>query len=86
MKIASCDAKGNPVTTDLDFVISGEGADLTKMAAIELYFTADAKDAAGVPLRPGTYVKSEFFAKIPEGVTVDLRDVIGDGETEQEQN
>lgn len=86
MKIASCDAKGNPVTTDLDFVISGEGADLTKMAAIELYFTADAKDAAGVPLRPGTYVKSEFFAKIPEGVTVDLRDIIGDGETEQEQN
>jgi hypothetical protein len=86
MKIASCDAKGNPVTTDLDFVISGEGADLTKMAAIELYFTADAKDAAGVPLRPGTYVKSEFFARIPEGVTVDLRDIIGDGETEQEQN
>ena len=84
LKIASCDAKGNPVTTDLDFVISGEGADLSKMVAIELYFTADAKDAAGVPLRPDTYVKAEINAKVPEGVTVDLREFLGGDENEQE--
>ena len=84
LKIASCDAKGNPVTTDLDFVISGEGTDLSKMVAIELYFTADAKDAAGVPLRPDTYVKAEINAKVPEGVTVDLREFLGGDENEQE--
>lgn len=84
LKIASCDAKGNPMTTDLDFVISGEGADLSKMVAIELYFTADAKDAAGVPLRPDTYVKAEINAKVPEGVTVDLREFLGGDENEQE--
>ena len=65
-------------------MISGEGADLSKMVAIELYFTADAKDAAGVPLRPDTYVKAEINAKVPEGVTVDLREFLGGDENEQE--
>ena len=86
MRIASCDAKGNPVATDLDFVISGDGVDLSKVVAIEYHFTADARDAAGVPLRPDTYLKVELNAKVPEGLTVDVREVLGSDENADEQN
>ena len=75
-RISSCDKEGNPVTTDLHFILSGKGADLSKMAAVEVIVKADAKGAAGVPLREDSFVKVSLNALIPEGVTVDAREFL----------
>ena len=83
MRIASCDAKGNPVTTKLDFVLSGAGTDLSDMKAVELVFRADAKDAAGVPLKADSFLKVELNARVPEGVTLDLKELMN---SEDEEN
>ena len=83
MKIASCDAKGKPVTTKIDFVLSGAGADLSDMKAVELVFRADAKDAAGVPLNAESFIQVDLNARIPEGVTVDLKELM---QSENEEN
>lgn len=72
LKISSCDAKGNPVTTKLDFVLSGKGTDLSDMKAVELVFTADAKGAAGAPLKADGFIQVQLSARVPDGVTLDL--------------
>lgn len=71
-RISACDKNGNPVTTDLRFVLSGKGADFSDLSAIELVLRVDAKGAGGVPLRPESYVKASLNALIPDGLTVDL--------------
>lgn len=71
-RISACDKNGNPVTTDLRFVLSGKGADLSDLRAIELTLRVDAKGAGGVPLKPDSYVKASLNALIPDGLTVDL--------------
>jgi len=76
MKIASCDAEGNAVTTPVDLIISSGGADISDLSAIELVFKANAKDAAGVPLRSDTFIQAKLNARIPDGVTLDLKDYI----------
>ena len=81
--ISACDKDGNPITTDLSFILSGKGADLSKMTAIELIVKADAKGVAGVPLREDSFVKISLNALIPEGVTVDAREFL-DGISEEE--
>jgi hypothetical protein len=81
--ISACDKDGNPITTDLSFILSGKGADLSKMTAIEVIVKADAKGVAGVPLREDSFVKISLNALIPEGVTVDAREFL-DGMSEEE--
>ena len=85
LKIASCDAKGNPVTTKLDFVLSGKGTDLSDMKSIGLVFTADAHGVGGAPLRPEGYLQVELNARIPDGVTLDLSEFLNSKDDEDNQ-
>ena len=40
--------------------------------AVELVFTADAKGAAGVPLKADGFIQVQLNARVPDGVTLDL--------------
>ena len=85
LRIASCDADGNPVTSDLDFVLSGKGADLSDIKAVELIFRADSKDAAGVPLSPDSFIQVQLSARIPDGITLDLGELMAEEEGSQNE-
>ena len=77
--IKACDISGNPVTTPLDFVLGGKkNENLPDVEAIELIFSADAKGAAGIPLSKDTDLKLDINARIPKGISVDLRELLND--------
>ena len=84
LRIASCDAKGNPVVSKLNFVLSGEGADLSDMKSIELIFTASSEDAAGVPFGPESSIQVKLSALVPDGVTLDLGSLAQKSEEDEE--
>lgn len=75
-RISACDKKGNPVTTDLRFVLSGKGADLSDLQAFELILRVDAKGAGGVPLKPDSFVQVSLSALVPDGITLDVTENI----------
>jgi hypothetical protein len=83
LKIASCDAKGNPVTTDLNLVIGVDGIVESGLKSVELIFKADAKDAAGIPVGPGCFMQVELNAMIPDGISIDGWELIEKMEGEQ---
>jgi hypothetical protein len=86
LRIASCDAQGNPVESKLNFVLSGEGADLSDMKSIELMSSATSDDAAGVPLGPDSSIQGKLSALVPDGVTLDLGSMIQKQEENGEEN
>ena len=86
MVIASCDAKGRPVTTPIDLVIAVLEKNVTDLSAIELVFRADAGDAAGVALRSDSFLQVMLSARVPEGVTLDLGEVLADSGNESEED
>ena len=81
-RISACDKKGNPVTTDLRFVLSGKGADLSDLRAFELVLRVDAKGAGGVQLKPDSFVQASLSLLVPDGITLDGTEFFA--ETEQE--
>lgn len=86
MEIASCDAKGNPVISDIDLVIGVDGVVETGIKAVELVFKADAKGAVGVPFGPDNFIMAELNAMIPDGISLDgweFVDMMGEDEDNQ---
>ena len=80
MVIASCDSKGNPVTSEIDLVIGGIDKDFSDLHSIGFVLKADAKDAAGVPMRSDSYVQVSLAARIPDGLTLDLGSLLFESE------
>ena len=82
--IKSADRSGNAVTTVLDLLIEPcEGVDVSDIASVEFEFKADTRTAPGVPLREDSYIKvNKLFARVPDGVSLDLGDFIFDDEEE----
>lgn len=92
-KIKSCDMSGNPVVTPLNIILAKDkDADISDVTALELVFTADTKDTAGVPLQEDSYLKVVLNAIIPEGgITIDLKELMEqaanqESEDEEETN
>lgn len=48
------------------------GEDLSDIASLELDFKATAKGAAGVPVTKDSFMQVTLYARVPEGITVDL--------------
>ena len=73
-KINSCNANGKPVKSKIDLLFAKEkNTDVSDISAIEIILTVDTKDAVGVPLKKDSFIRVErLFARIPEGVTLDL--------------
>lgn len=85
-KVRSCDASGNPRKTEFDLIAAiDQDVDASDVAAIEIVFKIDSKDAAGVPLSEDSFIRVEsLFARIPEGVTVDLGGMLFPEDTDGE--
>ena len=90
LKIRSCDAKGNPRKSEEDVVLAfAKNADVSDVSAIEFVFTIDSKDAVGVAFCEDSYIwVKRLYARIPEGVTLDLAEQFGtkDSEEQEENN
>ncbi len=72
---------GDPVKTDLNLVLGiRKGADISDIDAIELVFKA--KSVAGAPIKEDSFIKATLQALIPEGVTLDLKDLMSNEEGE----
>ncbi len=74
--IKSCDAQGNPTSTPLEiFVKMQEGAQ-AEITTLQLSFNADAGDAVGVPVTNEAFLYAKINAILPEGITVDVKDLV----------
>lgn len=77
--IKPCTAAGEPVKTDLNILVAlNKEADVTDVSAIELVFTATS--VPGAPLREDSFIKATLQALIPEGVTLDLGEMMNSEE------
>lgn len=77
--IKPCTAAGEPVKTDLNILVSlNKEADVTDVSAIELVFTATS--VPGAPIREDSFIKATLQALIPEGVTLDLGEMMNSEE------
>lgn len=78
--IKSANALGQPVKSNLDLVLSvGKDAPVNDIETIQIELRVDTKDAPGVPLREDSYIKvNSLYARIPEGVTLDLSEYISE--------
>ena len=77
MRINSADVSGNPVDTEVKFMIRNENeVDMSDFSAIALEFKADAKKAPGVPFKESNFLKATLHALVPEGVTLDAKDLV----------
>ena len=76
--IKSADMSGNAVTTDVDLRITpAENIDYKDIKAVEIEFSVNTKYAPDVPLREDSYIKiNSFYARIPEGISLDLGEQI----------
>lgn len=71
--IKSCGADGTPGKSDISLMLKAKpGEDLSDIASLELDFKATAKGAAGVPVTKDSFMHVTLYARVPEGITVDL--------------
>lgn len=85
--VRSCDASGNPRKTEFDLVAAIDpDVDASDVSAIEIEFRIDSKEAAGIPLSEDSFLRIEsLFARIPEGITVDLGGILFPEDTDAEE-
>lgn len=77
---------GEAVKTPLNLVLGKKtGTEMPEISAIELIFSADSKDVSGVPLTSDTYLRCILNARIPEGISVDLKKLLEDMQEEDDQ-
>ena len=64
---------GEAVKTDLNILVGvKKNADLSDIDSIELVFKASS--VAGAPIKNDSYIKAKLQARVPEGVTLNLKD------------
>ena len=85
MTIAPCDMTGAPVDTEIDLVLGGIQKNASDLSSIELVFTVDSEGAAGVPIRKDSFIQVSLSARIPDGVSLDVKDLLGEGDDEDIQ-
>ena len=78
-KIAGCSPDGDPVVTDLYLGLQKkEGAEVNGVSAIELEFNL--ATVAGVPLSDNCFIQASLQALVPEGVSVDAKELMNGNE------
>ena len=74
--IKSCAADGSSQVTELNVVLGvKKGIEIPKIASLALKFTASSGGVAGVQFNKDCFVQAEFTAIVPEGVSVDIKDL-----------
>ncbi len=70
---------GSATITDLNIEIAlMKGVKVDRIEAIELSFNANSEGVAGVPVTENAYLQAVLQAVLPEGITVDLKDLMND--------
>jgi hypothetical protein len=82
--IKSADALGKAVKTNLDMIVEvDKDAPVNDISSIQLELKVDTKNAPGVPLKEGSYIKvNRLYARIPKGITLDLSKLLSEEEGE----
>ena len=77
-KIASCKQDASASATPLEIVLAvkeGVNADIT---SLELMFNANSEGVAGIPVTEDAYLQAVLQLVLPEGITVDLKDIMNE--------
>lgn len=75
-KICPCGLDASAVVTELDMMLALASAGSTSdISAIELVFKVTPSGVTGVPLKESSSLKADLSLLLPEGVTVDLKDL-----------
>jgi hypothetical protein len=78
---------GEIVKTPIELVLGNRsGVEIPEINAIELIFIADTKDLAGAPLRENTSLRCVLNARIPEGISLDLKNMLQDSLVEDDSD
>ena len=75
-KIAPCNLDASASVTPLEIVLAvkeGVNADIT---SLELMFNANSEGVAGIPVTEDAYLQAVLQLVLPEGITVDLKDIM----------
>ena len=76
--INACEAIDKPSVTELNLLFGAKGgANALDISAIRLRFNAS---AVSVPLTEDSFLKLKLQALVPEGVTLDLNDLMSNDE------
>lgn len=79
--ISPCNHDGSAVKTGLDLMLGlKDGVDVSDITSIELLFKATSAGAAGVPLTEDSFLHANLQLVLPEGVTVDLEEMMANDE------
>lgn len=83
--IKPCNLDGSAVQSDLNVVLGvKKGIEVPVISNIELKFTASSGNMSGVAFRPGNFLQVELKAIVPEGVKVDIKDLMTTPDTEED--
>ena len=76
-KIAPCGLDGSAVKTPLEVVLGlREGVNSADITSLELVFNANSAGVTGVPVTEDAYLQAVLQLVLPEGITVDLNDIL----------
>lgn len=76
-KIAPCGLDGSAVKTDLEVVIAlRDDVNAADLSSLELVFNANSAGVTGVPVTEDAYLQAVLQLVLPEGVTVDLSEIM----------
>ncbi|MBR2063181.1 MAG: hypothetical protein IJ971_00630 [Bacteroidales bacterium] len=64
--------------TPLDIVLALKEGTSAEIASLELEFNANAADVAGIPVKEDAYLQAVLQLVLPEGLTIDLSEIIDD--------
>ncbi len=85
-KISPCGQSGNASKTTVEMLVAlMDGVEAEDIVSLELVFRASSEGAAGVQVTVDDYLQAVFQLVLPEGLTVDLNDIIENEEQEEEE-
>lgn len=75
-RISPCNRDGSEAETPLYVMLSPKpGADIEKITKIKLDFKVTSGNVSGVPITEESYLKAILSLEIPEGITLDVREL-----------
>ena len=86
--IKSADVLGQPVKSKLDLILSVDKDALANgVESLQIELCIDSKDAAGVPLREDSFIQiKELYAKVPQGLSLDLSGALSEKSEDGDNN
>ncbi len=80
-KISPCGLDGSAGRTDLEVVLAlKDGINVSDITSLELVFNASSDGVVGVPVTKDAYLQAILQVVLPEGVTVDLSEILNNEE------